>query len=149
MGDTFFQRAKVEQWVDFAAHELEPARGCWMGPILGQCKFNDQYYQKAKKDVQTIMEVLNAHLMKHTFMVGNHVTLADIALVAALVDLYTTVRRAPSHRFRHTRTPGLAAARFFDGWPNVLDTALMCVQSHVLAYMCRCSPLRSSSLSRV
>ena len=49
---------------------------------------------KAKADVTNCLKVLDEHLLLNTFLVGNHVTLADIVVSCALLPLYTMVRRA-------------------------------------------------------
>ena len=40
---------------------------------------------KAKKDLKAALSILEAHLKPRTFMVGNSITLADIALACALL----------------------------------------------------------------
>merc|ERR1712217_28728 len=41
---------------------------------------------QAKQDVSRALNVLNNHLLHHTFMVGNQITLADICIACALHD---------------------------------------------------------------
>merc|ERR1712228_1157280 len=48
-------------------------------------------YQAAKKDTVSALRVLNHHLLSHTYLVGNQVTLADIVVCVALADMYQKV----------------------------------------------------------
>jgi len=90
-GGSVFQAGQVDQWLDFSTNELEPPRGVWIYPILGYLAFNPKAYAEAKKDVANALSVLNSHLEHHTFLVGHQVTVADIVIVSALVELYRQV----------------------------------------------------------
>ena len=84
LGASFYQQAQVDQWIDFGANEVEPARGILFYPLVGYLQFNDKAASEAKKELTTALNVLNGHLANNTFMVGNAITLADISIVAAL-----------------------------------------------------------------
>jgi len=90
-GLSFFESAQVDQWIDFSANELEPTRAIWLFPVLGYMQFDQEAYESAKADVQKSLNVLEKHLQTRTYLVGNKVTLADITLISALVDLYRLV----------------------------------------------------------
>jgi elongation factor 1-gamma len=91
LGANNFQQGQVDQWIDFCTNEVEPARGIWLYPILGYLTYNDKANQEARKELTTSLNVLNQHLLHNTFLVGNAVTLADIVIATALVDLYRLV----------------------------------------------------------
>jgi len=91
LGKSFYEQGLVDQWIDFSTTELEPARSLWLYPILGYMEFNHQAYQQAKKDTVNALSVLNNHLLSHTYLVGNQITLADIVVVSALVEMYQKV----------------------------------------------------------
>jgi len=91
LGHSFYEQGLVDQWIDFSTTELEPARALWLYPILGYMEFNQQAYQAAKKDTVAALRLLNKHLLSHTYLVGNQVTLADIVVCVALVDMYQKV----------------------------------------------------------
>jgi len=91
LGDSFYQQGQVDQWIDFVANEIEPSRAIWVYPILGYLQFNAKANAEAKKELTNALTTLNTHLLTHTYLVGNHVTLADIIAVSALVDLYKLV----------------------------------------------------------
>jgi len=81
----------VDQWVDFSAHDLEPPCQIWLLPVKGVITFNGKHYADARKDVEQALGVLNDHLLHETFLVGNRISLADIAVATALTEMYTEV----------------------------------------------------------
>lgn len=81
----------VDQWVDFAASEIEFAALAWIFPILGVIPNNPAATNKAQNDVKKVLSILDSHLVTRTFLVGNSVTLADVAVATALVQLYQLV----------------------------------------------------------
>jgi len=81
----------VEQWIEFAATEIELPGNAWVFPILGFIPENTIATQKAKGDVRKSLEVLNKHLQTRTFLVGNRISLADIVVASSLVRLYQKV----------------------------------------------------------
>ena len=88
-GASFYQQAQVDQWIDFSANELEPARGVWLYTVLGALPSNNpKPVQEAKKDVEAALKVLDSHFLHNTFLVGQGVTLADIAVFTALLEPY-------------------------------------------------------------
>ena len=88
-GANFYQQAQVDQWIDFSANELEPARAVWAYTVSGALPSqNPKPLQEAKKDVENALRVLDSHFLHHTFLVGNQVTLADLAVFTALIEPY-------------------------------------------------------------
>jgi elongation factor 1-gamma len=85
MGATFVDQGLVDSWVDFGAHEIELPASMWTYPVLGYMPFNLACYTKAKADLAKSLTILNAYLLDKTYLVGDKVTLADIAIVSALV----------------------------------------------------------------
>lgn len=91
LGAGFWEQALVDQWLDFTANELEAARAVWLLPIYKVLAYDEDAYVQAKKDVEKALKVVNDHLLRRTFMVGNAITIADISLAAALHGMYATV----------------------------------------------------------
>jgi elongation factor 1-gamma len=90
-GSDHWRQARVEQYLEFCNNELEAPRSIWLYPILGYMMFDETAYAGAKNDVGNVLQVLDNHLLNHTFLVGHAVSLADISFVCALHGLYTTV----------------------------------------------------------
>jgi len=90
-GASFFESAQVDQWIDFCANELEPTRAIWLFPLSGYMQYDADAYASAKTDIGKSLAVLDKHLATRTYLVGHQVTLADIVVVSALVELYRRV----------------------------------------------------------
>jgi len=89
LGDNNFQQAQVDQWIDYCTNEIEPARAILYYPIAGFLAYNEKAATEARKEISAAFELLNKHLQSRTFLVGNHVTLADIQVVTSIAVVYT------------------------------------------------------------
>jgi len=90
-GSTPFEAGAIDQWIEFAANEIELPGNVWVFPILGLIPNNSGATQKAKGDVRKAVDILNKHLLTRTFLVGNRITLADIVVSLSLYHLYQRV----------------------------------------------------------
>lgn len=84
-GANFDESGTVDSWVDFCANEMELSAALWVYPVLGMTPANPALSGKAKGDLQKALKVVDTHLSDKTYMVGHKITLADIAIVSALV----------------------------------------------------------------
>jgi glutathione S-transferase len=50
-----------------------------------------QAVEHAKEELKTVLSVVNNHLLTHTFLVGEKITLADIVLACNLLHLYENI----------------------------------------------------------
>jgi len=53
-------------------------------PIFGIQHHDHERAHKAKEDLKKVVEILENHLKGKTFLVGNHLTIADIAVATSL-----------------------------------------------------------------
>jgi len=90
-GKTVIDQAQIQQWVNFADNEILPASCAWVFPLLGILPLNKNNIERAEKDVNQALTVLNNHLLNNTYLVGERVTLADIVVFATLLNLYQHV----------------------------------------------------------
>lgn len=90
-GDDAQSMALVQQWISFSDSEILPAACTWVFPCLGIIQYNKQETERAKEQIKRVLLVLNEHLLTRTFVVGEHLTLADISLVCNLESLYEQV----------------------------------------------------------
>lgn len=90
-GDDFFERAEVDMWIEMCQNELEVPLAAWVYPALGLCPPNEEASKRAQVDVKKILEFVDAHLKSKTFLVSEHVTIADITLSMTLADAYKAV----------------------------------------------------------
>jgi len=91
LGSTEYEEALVNQWVDFAASEIDLPAGVWLYPILGYIEFNAEATNLAKGDIRRVLQILNDHLATRTFLVGERLSLADIVVGTSLVYLFKHV----------------------------------------------------------
>merc|ERR1711953_1051402 len=84
-------RAQVVQWMAMADNEILPAACTWVFPTMGIMQFNKHATERAKEDVKTALKCLNDHLLTRTFLVGERLSLADIAVATTMLSLYKQV----------------------------------------------------------
>ncbi|KAM4617986.1 elongation factor 1-gamma [Discoglossus pictus] len=85
------QQAQIIQWISFSDSHVVPPASAWVFPTLGIMQFNKQATEQAKEEVKLLLAALDAHLQTRTFLVGERVTLADIAVSCSLLWLYKQV----------------------------------------------------------
>lgn len=90
-GKSNIETGLIDQWIDFASSEIELAAYAWIFPIQGVIPNNFQATKKAQEDIKKVLSILDNHLLTRTYLVGNYVTLADIAVATALLQLYQLV----------------------------------------------------------
>jgi len=85
LGRSFFDKAVVDSWMDFAQQELEVATLQWVYPILGYMEHSAEAEEQAEADMTEALTIMDAHLKFRTYFVGESITLADISLAAGLL----------------------------------------------------------------
>lgn len=127
-GTSDFYRAEVQSFVSFADNELLPAVQSWVFPVIGIVPYNKNNVERAKEDLRRGLAVLNARLLKQTFLVGERVTLADVVVFTTLLHAYEHVLD-PSFR-----APFSAVTRWFTTIQNqpqvkaVVKTFTLCAK---------------------
>merc|ERR1711963_485867 len=84
-------RAQVVQWMSMADSDILPAACTWVFPTMGIMQYNKNATERAKEDIKGVMKALNDHLLAKTFLVGERISLADIAVACTLLSLYKQV----------------------------------------------------------
>ncbi|CAH1983708.1 unnamed protein product [Acanthoscelides obtectus] len=93
-GKTEYDRSQILQWIGFAEGEILPAACAWVFPVLGIIKVEpdtQEAFNRAKNDLKDALSILNSHLLAHTFLVGERITLADIVVACNLLNPYKFV----------------------------------------------------------
>lgn len=90
-GASNYEKAAILNWMDFSASLLEPVVLQLVAPIFGQLPFDGKKHDLALRDLRNLLQVLNDHLKKHSHVVGNKISLADVAVASALVNAYRFV----------------------------------------------------------
>jgi len=78
-------QAEVQQWIGFAENEILPPACSWVFPILGIMPKNDKEMKTGQANLMKALGVLDNHLLKHTYLVGQRISLADIVLTCNLL----------------------------------------------------------------
>jgi elongation factor 1-gamma len=91
LGNTPFERAQVRQWIDFAANEIARHSKNLIYPLFGFVEYNKQEADQSMKDVKEWLKVLEKQLQGKQYIVGNNVTLADLALHSVLRSYFMFV----------------------------------------------------------
>merc|ERR1712004_619575 len=79
------------QWMSMADSDILPAACTWVFPTMGIMQYNKNATERAKEDIKGVMKALNDHLLAKTFLVGERISLADIAVCCTLLSLYKQV----------------------------------------------------------
>uniref|UniRef100_A0A8C2KMU6 Valine--tRNA ligase n=1 Tax=Cyprinus carpio TaxID=7962 RepID=A0A8C2KMU6_CYPCA len=80
------QESQVWQWLSFAENELTPVACAVTFPLLGIMGVDKKLQQSSRAELLRVLKALDETLAPRTFLVGEAVTLADIAVsVAALL----------------------------------------------------------------
>jgi len=90
-GTTLEDRAAVLQWLSYGSTDVESAVASWVYPVLGLVESTIGNVQRAKEDLKRVFAFLNTHLQTRTFLVGERLSLADVAVAADLLLAYTVV----------------------------------------------------------
>merc|ERR1711862_989920 len=101
-------RAQVVQWMCMADNEILPAACTWVFPTMGIMQYNKIATERAKEDIKGALKTLNDHLLTRTFLVGERLSLADIAVACTMISLYTQVLDA------EFRKPFVNVTRWFN-----------------------------------
>lgn len=76
--NAFNSYASILKWMSFSNQELLGALGAWFRPLIGRDPYNKKNVDAAAARTNTIIGVLEAHLLNNTFLVTEKLTLADI-----------------------------------------------------------------------
>lgn len=84
-------RAQVLQWLSFADNELLQPVVTLVFPQLKILQVSGDELKRANEELVRVVNVLNSHLNDRQYLVGNQVTLADLAVVSYLIPLLQNV----------------------------------------------------------
>ncbi|KAI8082743.1 uncharacterized protein BX664DRAFT_284435 [Halteromyces radiatus] len=91
LGTTAAEKAQVLQFVLFAENEISAHLGAWIYPLMGYYPYLKPAHDAAIEKAKRGLDALNKILLTKTYLVGEDVTYADIAVVTALVIGFKTV----------------------------------------------------------
>ena len=81
LGITILERAKVNQWIEFASCEIQKCQQEIIFPIFNWKEINKEMADKANKKLKQYIGILEKQLSHgKKYILGDHITLADIVL---------------------------------------------------------------------
>lgn len=85
-GNTFFESAQVDQWIDICSNSIELPATLWIYSYIGTIPPLSECAQcKVKSDLAKALSVLENVLSDKTYLVGDRITLADITISTTLL----------------------------------------------------------------
>jgi len=84
LGKTKQDYATILKWLSFANTEVLGPLGGWFRPILGRDPYNKKNVDDASKAALKAVHVFEEHLLTHTYLVGERLTLADLFATSVL-----------------------------------------------------------------
>jgi len=85
-GSNEFQESQVDQWLDWAVSELDAPIITLILPVAGWAEFDKEKNKKAITDSMAALKILDNHLRVTNYIVGNNITIADVAIASLLVN---------------------------------------------------------------
>lgn len=92
-GSDVIEEAQVIQWIHLAEHELLPAVLSLVNDSSPAAKASQT---RARQEVQQHLDALDKILLTRTYLVGESVTLADIAITCVLLPAFQLVLDEPA-----------------------------------------------------
>ena len=80
IGNNPLEKAKINQWVEFANCEIAKSEKVLIYPIFGWVKYEKEKADKENNNIKNYLRIINSLLEKDKYITGNKITLADIAL---------------------------------------------------------------------
>ncbi|OTA61181.1 eEF1-gamma domain-containing protein [Hypoxylon sp. EC38] len=84
LGKTKQDYASILKWLSFFNTEVLPKLGAWYRPLLGWDQYNKKAVDEAAKGAAKVVSVVEEHLLHHTYLVGERITLADLFAVGII-----------------------------------------------------------------
>lgn len=86
-GETLYEAGLVDQWLDFSFNSLEVPATVLRLPTAAQGSVSDAVKETARREILGAVGVLDKALGTATFLAGDKLTLADVAIFCSLHDL--------------------------------------------------------------
>lgn len=81
----FSSYASILKWMSYFNSEIMPPLGNWFLPLLGKTPYNKKSVEDSSKVVLKAISAVEEHLLHHTYLVGERITLADIFCASLLL----------------------------------------------------------------
>ncbi|ROT40824.1 elongation factor 1-gamma 1 [Sodiomyces alkalinus F11] len=78
LGKTKQDYASILRWLSFSNSEVLPRLAGWYRPLLGIDAYNKKAVEESSKAALKAVSVVEEHLLRNTYLVGERITLADL-----------------------------------------------------------------------
>ncbi|KAJ3675387.1 hypothetical protein LUZ60_004429 [Juncus effusus] len=90
-GSSVYDYAQIEQWLDFAATEIDQGIKRWINPRMGLGPYCGHSVQWRVVSLKKALRILDTHLAGTCYLVGHGITLADIVMTCILHFGFTCI----------------------------------------------------------
>ena len=80
LGDSPYEKAKVNQWIEFACCEICRCYRSIIYPIFGWSEYCQKSFNEENAKLKEYIKILDKELASNEFIAGNKLTLADVLL---------------------------------------------------------------------
>ena len=80
LGNSEFEKAKINQWIEFASCEINRCVKAIIYPIFGWAPFCKEKCDKENANLKNYLKILENNFKNNNYIVGDKMTLADILL---------------------------------------------------------------------
>lgn len=125
-GQSSFEEAQVESWLEQILTEFDPLSIKLLGSICGWGQLTEPVHNSIVKELKEWFKNVDAHLKDKTYLVGDSITIADIALSTYVYYVYRVfydekTREASPHVLRWFKQIASIPA-----FKSVMGTILYC-----------------------
>jgi elongation factor 1-gamma len=85
LGSSKQDNADILHWMSFGNSEVLVPLSGWFAPLIGRAPYVKSQVAKSRAQTLKAVQVLEDHLLRRTFLVGERVTLADL-FVASIIE---------------------------------------------------------------
>lgn len=87
-GSNSYEQAQIESWLEQTLVEFEPLVVKLLDSLWGWKALTEQVYNNLVKELKDWFKNLDSHLKDKTYLVGNSLTIADIAVATYVYYIY-------------------------------------------------------------
>ena len=80
IGKTPFEKAQINQWIEFANCEIFKSKKSIIYPLFGWGKYDKEKAEKENINIKKYLKILENNLEKGEYILGKDITLADITI---------------------------------------------------------------------
>ena len=97
------EAALVDQWISYFDTEIDVLLIFLKRILTGGLQYNKSYDQELRRRLNRPLETVETYLSKHTFLVGERLSLADISAATVLRGAFATILGAAERaKYPHT-----------------------------------------------